>query len=35
MLYLEVKATSNEFNKGEKNNKMCNFDKYDIVTVQH
>ena len=29
------KGDINEFNKGENNNKMCDFDEYDIFTVQH
>ena len=28
------KGDINEFSKGE-NNKMCDFDEYDIFTVQH
>ena len=29
------KGDINEFSKGENNNKICNFDEYDIFTVQH
>ena len=35
MLYLEVKGDINKFSNGENNNKMCDFDEYDIFTRQH
>ena len=35
MLYLEVKATQMNSVKGKIIKKMCDFDQYEIFTVQH